>query len=812
MPIGRATNYLGQMRVDVPHLRASESSVAADFDALAGNVLAGNGSYVVRGFSLVLDGALGAVPTALRLDPTDGAVLHAQGSEAGTVYVVPSDAVLETLSGTNSRVIGSWTAGAINYVGIDLRRSADATTTDLVAFLNADTLEESTQTVPLARTLSYVIHISTNDFGTTPTVCAVAKVTVSASGLVTVVEDARQLFFRLGSGGGSPDALAVYPWVGGRTESSTQSTVGTPDSTIFTAGDKAIRSDKEWRDAVMNRLWEIGGGRAWYNATSDRDVKIALTSSVLASGSNVDWTLGSQTLEWKGIEVIFANSPGINNIVTDGSAAGFLTGQCLYVDIDRTTSGTTLVAQVGTLATLGSPTVPGSRFILAWRRGNDVFFRDLPFQVGRVFDLPTPSGNNAAVVFEGPTSANFRLITDADWVGGYKAVLWTSPAYASAILAAAGEVPAAMRKRGMVVSTIETGGGVQEDFLWTGSAFVTHTLIGKGAGAVTATGVGGVGVVATSTTTSAATFSGAGAGAAVDATATGSGIGVRGTGALAAAGVVGVGGVTDASYGVTGTSSATNGSGVHGTATGTGKGVVGTAVSNSGVGVYGTGFGSGTGVEGVGGTSSGRGVRATGGAPNGNGIEGYAAGTGVGVQGNAGATATSAGVEGAASVAGTFGGYFHHADPAEVAIKVSGLAHLDAALVSSAAGAATGNLANALYAFNTPKASGSIASNATTSPSINSAFNVATVTINGSGYIHVTFDVPMVAFYAVVATYSSFASFATHRNRKCHVFLKTTAGFFVSISDDAGANVDISTISSSSSDVCGIDFVVHGAQ
>jgi hypothetical protein len=41
MSANRQLNLLGQWRLDVPHLRSIESSVAADFDLLAGSMLGG---------------------------------------------------------------------------------------------------------------------------------------------------------------------------------------------------------------------------------------------------------------------------------------------------------------------------------------------------------------------------------------------------------------------------------------------------------------------------------------------------------------------------------------------------------------------------------------------------------------------------------------------------------------------------------------------------------------------------------------------------------------------------------------------------
>ena len=65
MAILRQQNWLGQQRLDTPHLRSVESAVAADFDLLAGKILGGDQALVVRGSDLVSSGAVGTVASYL---------------------------------------------------------------------------------------------------------------------------------------------------------------------------------------------------------------------------------------------------------------------------------------------------------------------------------------------------------------------------------------------------------------------------------------------------------------------------------------------------------------------------------------------------------------------------------------------------------------------------------------------------------------------------------------------------------------------------------------------------------------------------
>ncbi|CAB4127327.1 hypothetical protein UFOVP75_141 [uncultured Caudovirales phage] len=411
MSTKRQLNTQGQMRIDVPHLRSIESSIAADIDLLAGKIMAGDAALVVRGFKVVAGGSgaiVGAQATSLNLDAAGGVLMHPLAGEAGTIFSVDPTNPLDLLSVSNDNVQGSFVPNAMNFVGVDLIRTADANTSDIVMFLDANTKQETPKTVPLARVLHYKIVISTVDFSSTPNVCPIAKILTNPDNTVASIQDARQLYNRLGSGGGSPDIKSSFPWVNGRKEG----------LSIFGGGDKELLSDKDWRDAVMTRLWELGAGEFWYSPTSDRELKLTLSESVLANGNNASWTIGTQTLAWKGLGVVFGNSTGFFNDIVDGTAV-LTDGQCLYVDVDRTQNrsaslNSSLVPVVGTLTSLGSPVIPGSRVVIAWRKGVDAFLKDFPFDLNRNLGLPPSAGDPLNVLFEGAGGVHLwqRITTD----------------------------------------------------------------------------------------------------------------------------------------------------------------------------------------------------------------------------------------------------------------------------------------------------------------------------------------------------------------------------------------------------------------
>jgi hypothetical protein len=375
MAVKRQLNVLGQMRVDVPALRSIESAVAGDFDLLAGTIMAGKTALIVNGFRLITSGITQA--TSLQLRVSDGIFIHFLASESGSMFHVPSDRDVETLNSTNPRIVGSWTPSQVNYIGLDVVRSADASTVDRVQFMDTNSLLETPKSVPLARTVDYRIVISTTTFDATPGIAPVARVEIDATGGIVDIRDARQIFWRLGSGGTSPNAMSSFPWPTGRAET------GDDD---FSGGDKSITSFKEWMDAVMTRLWEMGGGERWYSPTQDHNVLMARTGSLFTSSSeHFEWD--GSNLHWKGLSLVFSNSTATTNTITDITVdtpglTDLANGECIYVDLMRDTDAATLNAIKGGLSILGSPDVPGSRWVIAWRSGTNVYVRDQTYAVG----------------------------------------------------------------------------------------------------------------------------------------------------------------------------------------------------------------------------------------------------------------------------------------------------------------------------------------------------------------------------------------------------------------------------------------------
>lgn len=270
MAIKRSQNWVDQQRVDVPHMRSIESAIRSDFDDLLNGFVTGIGhSHVVNGFELNMTGAIGSSSSALQVIVAEGSVFHGTSDVAGTFLVVPALTPNETLSSTtNTKVSGSFTPGALNYIGIEFTRTVDNSTTSQVYFWNPTSASEFTKTVPLAETLNYQFVITSSIFAAN--VLPLAVVETDASNNVLRVEDRRPLLFRLGTAGSSaPNPTYVYPWnhqAEGRVENPSSS--NSSSTSPFRGGDKQIQNLKEWMDAVMSAFKEIKGTTYWYSANT----------------------------------------------------------------------------------------------------------------------------------------------------------------------------------------------------------------------------------------------------------------------------------------------------------------------------------------------------------------------------------------------------------------------------------------------------------------------------------------------------------------------------------------------------------------
>lgn len=266
MAVRRSQNWLNQQRADVPHLRSMESAIRNDFDELLNSLVIGeDASYIVRGFEINMVGAVGSSASSLQLIVENSSLLHGKSNNAGTFFEVPSGTANETLSSTtNTKVSGSFTPSAINYVGLEMTRNVDNNTTAQVFLWNPTNKTEISKTVPLAEAFDYSIVITSSIWASN--VLPIAVVETDGSNNVTTIEDRRPMLLRLGTAGTStPNPFYTYPWTDhseGRVENFWSSSSA---SSPFRGGDKQLLHLKDWMDAIMSQILEIKGTTYWYS-------------------------------------------------------------------------------------------------------------------------------------------------------------------------------------------------------------------------------------------------------------------------------------------------------------------------------------------------------------------------------------------------------------------------------------------------------------------------------------------------------------------------------------------------------------------
>ncbi len=627
-------------RLDVPDLISASSYVGADFKYLINGFTGSTTPYIVRGFE-VIDPAASIGSNSISIQVAESLV-YCPGISTGSFFQG-----LEEGNANAEALVPVLRKNATNYVYLTLTMENRAR--DVRAFWDPDANDgagaEFTQDVNTQQALRAEVNVSTSTFPTNT--IAICKVVYGATS-ITSIQDCRNLFFRLGSGGPNPDSEADYsfrelPTADYARSDPTQIMTSTSSPNAFQGGDKNIRSLKEWMDVVMTRFHEISGGTTWYSSAHRDSVKLVY-GPIVSLTDNFEWD-GVDQLEWESLAVTFDNSAVYFNNIVDDVATLDTDGQALYVDIDRTNDAVPLTAQVGDLLDMGDPVVAGSRFIIAWRIDGEIYTRDRNYEVGRALAVATTSTEGVVRLNQTPASA-FNPVVVSVMTNGRIQVTSTGGNAIAATFTGNGTGAGVQSTGGSSSGNGLVGfGGATAGVGVTGTGAASgHGVVGVGGGT---TGVGGS-FTAMGGNSIGAIGVGFGTGAGLQGTGgSGNARGVVGFGSGNEAGIVGTGGATGP--GVVGV--AQGGSdGVQGSGQGAGKGVLGTAGATGVGGAFTGGVTSGTGVTGSGGTGGGLGGSFTGTAGFG-GVVGQGQGAGVGGTFTGGASGS--GVIGIASASAT---------------------------------------------------------------------------------------------------------------------------------------------------------------
>src|ERR1700688_3985084 len=164
MAILTSLNLISEQRLGIDDMRRLESGVRNDFDTTVTAIFTNTSQgYIIRGFSIITAGSIGAPANGLQMVVDPGAVLHIAASVSGTIFQTPTGTANQVLNAaTNTNVSGSFTANSTNYVGIDYSRFADPSTNVTKCIWNASANDEITTIAPAAQTLTYKVFITTS--------------------------------------------------------------------------------------------------------------------------------------------------------------------------------------------------------------------------------------------------------------------------------------------------------------------------------------------------------------------------------------------------------------------------------------------------------------------------------------------------------------------------------------------------------------------------------------------------------------------------------------------------------------------------
>ena len=278
-----------QQRIDLADFLSIQSYVSSDFRELIRSFV-GSNALVLKGFEII-NAPQSIGTTSVSISVADS-VLYDPTATAGSFFSgLPEGNAL-----SQPIVLGQeLRPGATNYVYLTL--STTGAGQDTRAFwdvdLNGGAGGEFNQTINTEGVLIVEAGVSTAGFpqGTIP----IARIGFSSSA-ITDITDCRNLMYRLGSGGTSPDPNNRFQFPSlpslayARSEPpSTINSAALPNP--FQGGDKNIQTLKEWMDVVMTKLVELSGTTYWYESTGDLSlVKVyddALGSSLKSKGK---WT------------------------------------------------------------------------------------------------------------------------------------------------------------------------------------------------------------------------------------------------------------------------------------------------------------------------------------------------------------------------------------------------------------------------------------------------------------------------------------------------------------------------------------------
>ena len=319
-------------RLDLPDFLSIDSYITGDLKYLMKSFVGDAKPYVLKGFEVINpSNAIGTQNISISVA---NSVVYYPGSSAGPYFHG-----LEEGNLLAAPLIPELRKNSTNYVYLTL--TTVDTAKDTRALWDPDREGgaggEFTQDVNTQTVLTAEVNVSVSSFpeNTIP-VCIV----IVGSNFITKITDARDMMFRLGSGGLNPNPLNKYDWRDEPTSTyarkeSNVSMTNALDPNPFKGGDKNIQSLKEWMDAVMTKLNELGGTTYWYEDTSVFNLinvfKDSLGTSIKSKGT---WAANGVTpglLVWSE-DIIIQSTTDAKDAIIRANAKTLANNEVMFIE------------------------------------------------------------------------------------------------------------------------------------------------------------------------------------------------------------------------------------------------------------------------------------------------------------------------------------------------------------------------------------------------------------------------------------------------------------------------------------------------
>jgi len=354
MSVLQRVRLISGERLDLPDALNFDAFGNADWSQFVDQFLTGASSpLIVSGFDIPSpDTYVTKKVSSVLVNIANSMMFHPESvGGAGGFFVASGSEPQQTVALTPSQT---------NFIELDQSTSTGGSDTRAIwdEAGGADgTGEEFKETIDTVTNLTVIASVNTVGFtaGKVP----IAKVVVDANGVVTSITDCRNLMFRLGTGGTSPDATYRYGWPQGRTDHGITLTTTDPTANPFRGSDKAIQNFKTWANAVMSRLAELQGpGAKWFEggSTGSGSLSDLFSDSV---GSILTSKTGTGEFQWNGAGNTLTWTDDLEVRSVDGP----------YFFTIKASSATLNAGDVAYVTQMRNLPFPGASDTLAWSNG-----------------------------------------------------------------------------------------------------------------------------------------------------------------------------------------------------------------------------------------------------------------------------------------------------------------------------------------------------------------------------------------------------------------------------------------------------------